>query len=167
MPRQPLTVAGGGSLDLWVRVPRVEQPGAFRSVRWIFASFYLLVVLIHEDDAGVIILQVFWGELGITDDDHQVARADQARGGAIDADDTGSPLTGDHVGGQAIAVVDIHDVDLLPLEQIRGLHEVCINGAGAHIVEIRLGDGGPVDFGFQHGAQHVAIPYSVAVPMTI
>ena len=71
MPRQPLTVAGGGSLDLWVRVPRVEQPGAFRSVRWIFASFYLLVVLIHEDDAGVIILQVFWGELGITDDDHQ------------------------------------------------------------------------------------------------
>lgn len=121
-------------------------------MRRIATDFELPIVLVDEDDARVIILQFLVAVLRVGDDDHQVAGVYQARGRPVYSDDAGAAFAGDRVGGQAVAVVDIDDVDLLTLEDICGFHQVRVDGARADIVQVRLGDRGAMNLGFQHGA---------------
>lgn len=123
-------------------------------MRRVGAGFHLLILLVDEDDARAIIVQLLCAVLRISDDDHQVTRVYQARGRPVDSDDARPAFAGDRISGQAIAVVDVNDVDLLALENVRGLHQRGVDGARADIMQVRLRDGGSVNLGFQHGTQH-------------
>ena len=123
-------------------------------MRGIGAGFQLLVVLVDENYPRAVISQFFVAVLRIRDDDHQVTWVDEPRGRTIDSNDARPAFAGDRIRGQAIAVVDVNDVDLLALENVRGLHQSRVDGAGADIMQVRLRDGGSVNLGFQHGTQH-------------
>ena len=71
--------------------------------------------------------------------------------GAVDSDHTGAALTGDRVGDQPGAVVDVHDGDLFALQQVGGVHQVGVDGHRADVVQIGLGDGGTMNLGLEHG----------------
>ena len=45
-------------------------------------------------------------------------------------------------------------MDLLVFSQVGGVQQVFVNGAGAFIIELAVGDGGAVDFGFKEGSEH-------------
>ena len=67
---------------------------------------------------------------------------------------------------QPVAVGDVDDVDLLTGQQVRRLHQGRVERAGPDVVQVRLGDGGPVHLGLHHLAQHGAIiraPRSLSV----
>lgn len=148
-------------LGLAVHVARVLQATTLWRVAGVLPHFKLLVVLVNEDDARVIILQLVLAEDAVADDDDQITRADQARSRAVDADDSGATVTSDGIGGQAIAIVDVNNVDLFAFKNVGGFHQIGVDGARANVVQVSLRDGGSVDLGFQHGAQHGCSPYSV------
>ena len=68
---------------------------------------------------------------------------------------------GDDVRLEPRAVVDVDDGHLLAGQQIGRLHEVLVDGDGAHVVEIGLGDRGPVNLRLQHGAEHGVSPLAL------
>src|SRR5699024_4387401 len=92
----------------------------------------------------------------------QGARGHAVGGGAVEAADARPALAGEGGGGQPGAVVDGDDVDLLALEQVGRVHEVGIDRARAHVVQVGLRDGGPVDLGLEHGALHQISPCTSA-----
>src|SRR5690606_28474074 len=112
------------------------------------------VVGVHVHHPGAVGGALGLGELGVGDDDDQVAGRDQAGGGPVDADDAAAALPGQHVGDQAVAVVDVHHVDLLAVDQVGRVHQVGVDGDRADVVQIRLRDRGAVDLAVEHGAQH-------------
>ena len=116
------------------------------------------VVAVDEHHAGFVGGELVRAELAVRDEDHRVADAHEVRGSAVDADAPLAARPFDDVGGEAVAVVDIDDVDLLPLEQVGGFHEVGRDRAGADVVEVCVGDRRPVDLGAHHRAEHVKEP---------
>ena len=94
---------------------------------------------------------VIHGEGG---DDEDVAGGGPARGGAVDGNDPRSPLGADGVGGEALAVIDVPDVDLLVLADIGGVEQIFVDGAGTLVVQFGMGRGDPVKLGFQHRSLH-------------
>ena len=66
---------------------------------------------------------------------------------------------GDRVGLKARAVVDVHDVDLLVLEDVGGLQQVGVDRDRADVVQVAIGDGRPVDLRLEHHALHVVIAF--------
>ena len=54
-------------------------------------------------------------------------------------------LAGDRVGLEAGAVVDVHDVDLLVLEDVGGLQQVRVDRDRPDVVQVAVGDRRPVD----------------------
>src|SRR3979411_1120752 len=63
-------------------------------------------------------------------------------------------LAGDRVGLEAGAVVDVHDVNLLVLADVRGLEQLGVKRDRPDVVQIAVGHGGPVDLGLQHHTLH-------------
>ena len=68
-----------------------------------------------------------------------------------------SSLSGDRVGLEARAVVDVDDMDLLVLEDVRGLQQIGVDRDRPDVVQVAIGDRRPVDLGLEHHALHVAI----------
>jgi len=90
------------------------------------------------------------GHLGVGDEDDDVAGADQVGGGTVDANLARAALAGDDVGGQAVAVGAVADVDALAGQEVGGLEQVDVHGDGADVVEVGLGHGGAVNLGRHH-----------------
>ena len=53
------------------------------------------------------------------------------------------------------------DEDQLAGQQVGGVEQVLVDGHRADVVEVGLGDRGPVDLGLHHGAQHQVFPSEV------
>src|SRR5262245_53334101 len=102
--------------------------------------------------------------LGVADDDHAVARVHEAGGGAVE--DDVAATAADDVRLEAGAVVDVEHVHLLVLEQVGELHEARVEGDRAHVVQVRAGDGRPVDLGLHHRAVHQLVCSCVASVIT-
>src|SRR5690625_693358 len=81
------------------------------------------VVLVDEDDRGLVGAGVGVAEHPVGDEDDEVNRVDVVGGGAVDLDVPHAPLPRDDVGGQPGAVGDVDDVDLLAGQQVRGVEE--------------------------------------------
>jgi uncharacterized membrane protein len=88
----------------------------------------------------------------VSADDHQVAGLHQAGSGAVQADV--ALVAYDHVGGEAVAGVDVVDVHLLPGQKARGLDQIGADGDRAFIVEDGSGHPGAMDLAFQEGHGH-------------
>ncbi len=78
--------------------------------------------------------------------DDQIAGVDQMSGRAIDADDSGVSLAGDHISRQAVTVVDVVNLNLFVVDEIGQLHQRLIDGDASRVMEVRIGDGGSMNF---------------------
>ena len=105
-----------------------------------------MVLVIDEDDFGCVGLSFLIVEFGVAADDDEVAYVYEPCGGAVKADCSGAWCTGDGISGEAIAIIDIVDVDLFPFADIGGLHEDGVDGDGAFVVEAGIGNGSAVNF---------------------
>src|SRR6516162_4193094 len=76
-------------------------------------------------------------------------------GGAVDANLVF--LSVDHVSGKTVPVVAVVDLDPLILEKIGRFAKFRANRDGALVVEVRIGDGGTVNFGFQKCSNHYGL----------
>ena len=104
---------------------------------------------IREDDCRFETLGLFEVHGGVGDDDHDIADGGFAGGGTVQTDHTGIFRPLDDVGFQPFAVVDVQHLHFLVLDHVGGLHQRLVNGDAAHVVQIRLRDGGLVYFRFQ------------------
>src|SRR4051794_12481299 len=82
------------------------------------------VAPVDVDDARLVAVELALVVGRVGDDDDGVAAVHEASGGAVDTERAGSSLAGDGVGLEAGAVVDVHDVHLLVLADVRGLEKV-------------------------------------------
>src|SRR5262245_54288224 len=81
----------------------------------------------QEHDCGLVDLGLFERHLRVGTDDDLVAEGSPARGGAIETDDAGARRTLDHVGREALAVVDVVDLDVLVRQQAGRSDEIRID----------------------------------------
>ena len=70
--------------------------------------------------------------------------------------DAAAAFGADGVGDETLALVDVPDMDLLVLAQVGGVRQVFVNGAGPFVIQLAVGHGSAVDFGFEQGSEHVA-----------
>src|SRR5690606_36682202 len=66
-------------------------------------------------------------------------------------------LATDGVGGEALAIVDVVDLDLFVFVNAGQVQPVAVNGAGAYVVQYRVGHLGAVQFGLEHDGVHGGI----------
>src|SRR5690606_6082858 len=64
----------------------------------------------------------------------------------------------DRIGREALAVVDVVDLDALVFADARELEQAAVDRAGAFVMQFGVGDGGAVDLGFEEGQKHVGGP---------
>ena len=90
-----------------------------------------------------------------------MADAGLVRGGTIDRDDLRTFFAADGVGGEALAVVHVVDLDLLVFADAGQVQPLAVDGAGAFIVEHRVGDDGAVQLGLEHDGVHDYFPLGI------
>src|SRR6202035_5578963 len=76
-----------------------------------------------EDQGGAVAAGGLVVVVGIAGEDHLVAGAHLVGGGAVEADLAGAGAAGDGVGGQALAVGHVVDLDALEVQQVGGFHQ--------------------------------------------
>ena len=111
-----------------------------------------MVVSVNECDGGLPAFHHGFWNLAVGHDDDQIAEVHEVRSGAVELDDTGASRTGDRVGGQAIAIVHIRNVDSLPGRNVRRVQQVLIDGDRTDVVQVSTRDGGAVDLALNHRA---------------
>lgn len=60
----------------------------------------------------------------------------------------------DHIGVEPFAVGDVPYLHPFALDQIGRLHQLLVDGDASHVIEVRLGNGHPMDFRFQYFDLH-------------
>ena len=112
------------------------------------------VVGVHEDHVRLELPGLGGVHLAVADEDHDVAGVHQPGRGAVDAEHAAAPLAGDRVGLEPRAVGDVDDVHELAGQQVGRVEQVLVDGHRADVVQVGLGDRGPVDLALHHGAEH-------------
>jgi uncharacterized LabA/DUF88 family protein len=87
-------------------------------------------------------------------DDQDVTRRGAARCRAIHRDDARAALGAQRVGRETLAVVDVPDVDLFVLANVRRIQKVFVNGARTFIVELGVCGADAVQLRLQHCPLH-------------
>jgi hypothetical protein len=109
------------------------------------AQLDLAVVLVHEHQLRLVRGDFAGFQLHEGSDDYQVALGGTARGRAVHGNHAAATLALDGVGGEAFAVVDVPDVDLLEFADAGSFQQVFVDGAGAFVVQFAVGNGGAMD----------------------
>ena len=74
--------------------------------------------------------------------------------GAVYRDDAGTSVGLDGVGGEALAVGDVVNLDLLELDDAGGVQQPGINGAGAVVLKFGVRHARAMQLGLQQGDLH-------------
>ena len=112
------------------------EPGGVRvdrNVPRLAAALDDPVALIDEDDTRQVSAGLLIAHLGVANENDNVARAHQMSGRPIDTDPTPAPLTGDHIGGQTVAISAITDIDALTGQKISSIKKVGVHRNGANV----------------------------------
>src|SRR5437016_5932639 len=72
----------------------------------------------------------------------------------VDAYDSASSRTFERVGLEATPARHVPDGDLLMRQDVGGAHQIGIEGDGALVIEVGMGDGGAVDLGLEDRPAH-------------
>ena len=78
----------------------------------------------------------------------------QRGGGAVDRNDARTALGGDGVGGEALAVIHVVNIDRFIFQNAGGLQEILVDGAGPFIVQVSLSDFDAMQLALQHSTYH-------------
>ena len=92
--------------------------------------------------------------IALTCDDQQITGRSTAGGRTVDRNNARTALTADGIGREALAIVDVPDVDLLVFADIGRIEEVFVDGARALIVQFRMRGGHAVQLRLEHGSLH-------------
>lgn len=103
------------------------------------------VVRVDEHQLGNVVCYLVFVDLGKGRDDDQIAIRGTACGRAIHRNHACPTLTANGVGDEALAVVDVPDVNLLVLCDVGSIKQVFVDGAGALVVQLALGDSDTVN----------------------
>src|SRR5690606_13482039 len=103
------------------------------------------VVTVHMYHSGLVGARRLVVELGVGDQDDQIARVDEVRRRTVDADHASAARPRDDVCLESSAVGDVDNGDLFAGQQVGGVEEVLIDGDRTDIVQVRLSHGGAVD----------------------
>src|SRR5450830_1178882 len=114
----------------------------------------------HVQHARLEIDQLGLAVMGIGADDHPVADAGLVGGGTVHRDDPRAFLAANGIGGEALAVVDVVDLDLFVLTDPGQVQPLAVDGAGTFVIEHRVGDFGAMQFGFEHDGVHGVFPWA-------
>src|SRR3546814_10437922 len=68
--------------------------------------------------------------------------------------DAAAFLGADRVGRETLAVVDVVDLDALVLADAGDVEQPAVDRARAFVMQLRMGDRGAVDLGFEQGQLH-------------
>src|SRR5690625_1973337 len=109
------------------------------------------VVFVQIHQARLVFLQVGFTILTISGNNHPIPYLHFARRGAVHGNRAGTSLGQNDIGGQALAVIDVVNVDLLEFAQTSQCNQVAVNGAGAVVPKFRLGNPSHVQLAFEHG----------------
>src|SRR5215469_3476130 len=113
-----------------------------------------MVVLVEVDEARFVVHGFRRVHLAIAADDDAVTGLGAVRRGAVDGDDARARFGPHGIGGEALAVGDVVDLDLLVVEHAGGLQQLAVDGAGAFVIELRMSHAGTVEFRLEEGHLH-------------
>ena len=92
----------------------------------------------------------FFGEQGIGHDDDDISWLGEAGGGAVKADYARTSGAGNGVGFESGAVVVVDNLHAFIGQDAGFFHEFFVDGDAAHIGKVSFGNGGAVNFSFEH-----------------
>src|SRR4051794_40636219 len=118
----------------------VEVGGVGGHVGGIGAEVELTVLLVDEYHPRRVLAGLGVLHRPVRDQDDEVAGMDQMCCRTVDSDDTGAALAGDRIRDEPVAIVDVDDGDLLPLEQVSGVHQVGVDGHRSDVVQVGVRD---------------------------
>ena len=121
-----------------------------------------LVARRHVQHARLVAGQFGFAVVCVGADDHAVADLGLVCRGAVHRDHLRAVLGADRIGGEALAVVDVVDLDLFVLADSGEVQPIAVDGAGAFVVEDGMGDFGAMQLGFEHDGVHGATPIGSA-----
>ena len=75
-------------------------------------------------------------------------------GRSIDTNRATSRLSLDRVSRQPVAVVDVVDLNLFVFGDVRGDHQIVIDGDTSFVMQLSVRHGGSVDLGFEQNSLH-------------
>src|ERR1019366_9263530 len=158
LPRSRDNLAGGRV----PRGPRCSLACPIRLLRGGGGALFVrelddVVLRVDVDDVRTAHLGLGFRRPAVVGDDDQVARPDEVRGGAVDADLAGAALAGDDVRGEPPSVRDVVDVDLLVLEEPRGFDQRHVDRDRPDAIDVGARDGGSMDLTQQKMSQHVRL----------
>src|SRR5690606_2079913 len=116
--------------------------------------FFDAVVLVDQHDDGLVLFRLFVRHRTVGANDQQIAHLGSTRRRAIERDLAAAALAFDNVGGKALAVVDVVQLDALVLFHARGIEEVLVDTAGAFVIQVGLSHRDAVNLGAKHDALH-------------
>jgi hypothetical protein len=134
----------------------LESLAQFNSAPLRFPGLRDAVVIIDQHNPGNVTLAFFIGELCIAADDHKVTDLDQASGGSVEAHDARAAFAADGVSRQAIAVVDVVNINLFPFDDVGRFHQQRVQRNAAFVVQTGIRDSRTMDFGFEQHSVHSA-----------
>ena len=91
---------------------------------------------------------------GVGGDDEHVAHLRLAGGCAVETDRTAAAPAADHIGVEPFTVGNVPYLHPFALDQVGRLHQLLVDGDASHVIEVRLGNGHPMDFRFQYFDLH-------------
>jgi len=109
-----------------------------------------VVVGIHEDDDGLVIARLGFGEVAECGDNDNVARMHEVGGRSIDADDATAAGPLHRIGRQPGTPGDIPDMDFLEGQNVSRFEQVEVEREAPFVVQVGLGDGQPMQLRLEH-----------------
>ena len=113
-----------------------------------------MILLVGEDDLRGEALGLLEIHLGISHDNDDIAHLHLACGGAIEADASAVAGTLDDIRVEAFAVHIVDNIYAFACNESGGIHQCFIDGDTAHVIQVRLGDRGAMNLGFQYFYRH-------------
>ena len=112
------------------------------------------VVAIDEHDFGIMAAAFVFCVLSVAANNHEIADVNKSGGGAVEANDSRTRFPTDGVSCQAISIIDVVNIHLLPFDNVRGFHQERINRDAAFVVQTGIRHCGSMNLGLQQITFH-------------
>ena len=112
------------------------------------------VVRVYQNDSGPMGGELGFRVLRVCADDQQISHHRLAGCRTVEADCSVASRSADRVGGEALSVRDVIDLNVLEFHDAGRFKEFFVDCTGALIVQVRLGNAHAMKLGLQEGLEH-------------
>jgi hypothetical protein len=110
------------------------------------AAFRNSVFVVHERNLWNVLPTFLIGVLRVTANNHKISHMDKPGGRTVEANNTRAAFAADGVRRQAIAVVDVIDINLFPFDNVGCFHQEWVQRDTAFVVQAGVRDCRTMDF---------------------